>query len=114
MTLDEYNAKIAHYNSVIKEMEEERTKTRKEFADSLTAKCSEFVGKKVRIKHNPMYRNAVDVIGFFQGFVVGRYYPYYPVMKVFKVRKNGTKSQNEIPSWNLPAFDDVFTIEIVE
>lgn len=111
MTLEEYNAKIAHYNSVIKEMEEERMKTRKEFADSLTAKCSEFVGKKVRIKHNPMYRNAVDVIGFFQGFVAGN---FYPVMKVFKVRKDGTKSQNEIPYRILPAFDDVFTIEIVE
>lgn len=111
MTLEEYNAKIAHYNSVIKKMEEERTKTRKEFADSLTAKCSEFVGKKVRIKHNPMYRNAVEVVGFFNGFVTGR---FYPVMSVFKVRKNGTKSQNLFSSCELPAFDDVFTIEVVE
>lgn len=111
MTLDEYNDKIAHCNSVIKEMEEQRMKIRKEFADSLTAKCSEFVGKKVRIKHNPMYRNAVEAVGFFNGFVAGR---FYPVMQVFKVRKNGTKSHNVFPSYELPAFDDLFTIEIVE
>ena len=111
MKLEEYNAKIAHYNSVIREMEEARAKTRKEFADSLTAKYSEFVGKKVRIKHNPMYRNAVEAVGFFNGFVAGR---FYPEMKVFKVRKDGTKSQNEIPYRILPAFDDVFTIEVVE
>ena len=111
MTLEEYDAKIAHCNSVIKEMEEQRMKIRKEFANSLTAKFSEFVGKKVRIKHNPMYRNAVEAVGFFNGFVAGR---FYPVMQVFKVRKDGTKSRNEFSSFDLPRFNDSFTIEIVE
>ena len=111
MTLDEYNAKIAYCDFVIKEAQADKIKIRKEFADSITAKYSEFVGKKVRIKHNPMYRNAVEAVGFFNGFVAGR---FYPVMKVFKVRKDGTKSQNEIPYRILPTLDDVFTIEVVE
>lgn len=36
------------------------------------------------------------------------------IIEVTKVRKDGTKSQNLFSSCELPAFDDVFTIEIVE
>lgn len=111
MTIKEYDARIENCNSVIRAMEAERMRIRAEFANKKTAKYSEYVGKKVRITSNPKYRNAVDVIGFFQGFVAGQ---YYPVMQVFKVRKDGTKSRNVFPSYELPAFDDLFTIKIVE
>lgn len=112
MTLEEYNAKIAHYNSVIREMEEERTKTRKEFADSLTAKYSEYVGKKVRITTKQKFGKDFSVIGFFKGYVAGA---YNPLMVVHKLKKDGTASINTIPCYELPIFGDfTFNIEIVE
>lgn len=112
MTLKEYNARIENCNSTIREAEAEKIKIRKEFASECTAKYSEFVGKKVRIVCTLRYGGGtVDIIGFFNGFAAGG---YYPAMQVSKVRKDGTKSHNKFPSWNLPAFDDSFTIEIVE
>lgn len=111
MTLDEYNAKIAYCDSVIKEAQADKTKIRKEFADSITAKYSDFVGKKVRIVYSSIWGNTIEIIGFFNGFVAG---PHYPVMQVSKFRKYGAKLRNEFSSFDLPRFNDPFTIEIVE
>lgn len=112
MTLKEYNAKIDNCNSIIRETKAEKERIRKEFASECTAKYSEFVGKKVKIAYTSIWGGkTAETIGFFNGFVAGT---CYPTMQVFKVRKDGTKSCKEFTSWYLPAFNDPFTIEIVE
>lgn len=113
MTLDEYNAKIAYCELVIKEAQADKIKIRKEFADSITAKYSEFVGKKVRIQYSSLLSFITEAIGFFDGFAAVDGIRY-PVMQMFKIRKDGTKSRNKFSSCDLPRLDEPFTIKIVE
>ena len=113
MTLKEYNAKIDNCNSIIRETKAEKERIRKEFASECTAKYSEFVGKKVRIQYSSLLSFITEAIGFFDGFAAVDGIRY-PVMQMFKIRKDGTKSRNKFSSCDLPRLDEPFTIKIVE
>ena len=76
----------------------------------MTKKYESFIGKKVKITFTS-WRFEKSVIGYFNGFINGT---FCPVMQVFKVKKDGTKSKRIFLASELPYYADNFNIEIVE
>lgn len=83
---------------------------RKEFINEMTKKYENFIGKKVKISFTA-FHSETSVVGCFNGFISGT---FYPIMHVFKVKKEGTKSKQIFNGSELPHYDDNFKIEIVE
>lgn len=71
-----------------------------------------FIGKKVKISFTTFMGNReTSVIGYFNGFIMGR---FCPGMLVSKLKKDGTKSKQIFNFSELPHYDDNFKIELVE
>lgn len=112
MDITEYYSRLERCSEQIRALEAEKLKIRRDYASELTAKYSEYVGKKVRITTKQKFGKDFSVIGFFKGYVAGA---YNPLMVVHKLKKDGTASINTIPCYELPIFGDfTFNIEIVE
>ena len=111
MTIDEFNKQINEYNEQINVLRYKKIDLQKEFTNEMIAKYSNFVGKKVKITFNSAFAyRELSVIGYFNGFSNGT---YCPIMQVFKVKKDGTKSKQFFAPFDLPHYDDEFKIEIV-
>lgn len=76
----------------------------------MTKKYDNFIGKKVKISFTT-FHSETSVIGYFNGFVSGT---FCPIMQVFKVKKDGTKSKQIFNASELPHYDDYFKIELVD
>ena len=78
----------------------------------MTKKYNNFIGKKVKISFSTFTgHREISVIGYFNGFIMGT---FCPVMHVFKIKKDGTKSKQIFNSSELPHYDDNFNIELVD
>lgn len=110
MTIDEYNKKIEDYNAQIIALRNKINDLRKEFIQEMTKKYDNFIGKKVKISFTT-FHSETSVIGYFNGFVSGT---FCPIMQVFKVKKDGTKSKQIFNASELPHYDDNFKIELVD
>ena len=88
--------------------------SKEQFADELTTKYAEYLGKKVSITwnhHNIEY----SAIGYFFGFKTSsQVYEYAVLMKVNKCKQDGSMSKCTYSAFDLPSLDDTFDIEIVE
>lgn len=83
----------------------------KEIADQYSSmeKYSSLIGKKVRITWNA---NTKSIDGYFDGFVYindGFYKDIFP--KLAKINKDGARSKNSHPWYNLPTADFIVSIE---
>lgn len=112
MTIDEYNIKIGDYDAQIIALRNKKNDLRKEFINEMTKKYENFIGKKVKISFSTFIgHREISVIGYFNGFISGT---FCPIMQVFKVKKDGTKSKQIFNASELPHYDDNFKIELVE
>ena len=110
MTVDEFNIKNEDYDAQIRALRYKKIELNKEFINEMTNKYENFIGEKVKITFNH-YDYEKPVIGYFNGFVSGR---FCPIMQVFKVKKDGTKSKQIFNPSELPHYDDYFKIELVD
>ena len=110
MTIDEYNKKNEDYDAQIIALRNKKNDLNKEFINEMTKKYENFIGKKVKISFTS-WRFETSVIGYFNGFIMGT---FCPVMHVFKIKKDGTKSKQIFNSSELPHYSDNFEIELVD
>ena len=73
-------------------------------------KYENFIGKKVKISFTT-FHSETSVVGYFNGFISGT---FCPIMQVFKVKKDGTKSKQIFNGSEVPHYDDNFEIELVD
>ena len=110
MTIDEYNNKIYDYDAQITVLRNKKNGLRKEFIQEMTKKYENFIGKKVKISFTT-FHSETSVVGYFNGFISGT---FCPIMQVFKVKKDGTKSKQIFNGSEVPHYDDNFEIELVD
>lgn len=110
MTIDEYNKKNEDYDAQIIVLRNKKIELNKEFINEMTKKYENFIGKKVKISFTT-FHSETSVVGYFNGFISGT---FCPIMQVFKVKKDGTKSKQIFNGSEVPHYDDNFKIEIVE
>ena len=110
MTIDEYNKKNEDYDVQIIALRNKKIELSKEFINEMTKKYENFIGKKVKISFTG-FHSETSVVGYFNGFIMGR---FCPIMHVFKVKKDGTKSKQIFNGSELPHYDDNFKIELVD
>ena len=112
MTIDEYNKQYEDYDAQIIALHHKKNELNKEFINEMTKKYDNFIGKKVKISFSTFTgHREISVIGYFNGFIMGR---FCPIMYVSKVKKDGTKSKQIFNGSELPHYDDNFKIELVE
>ncbi len=114
MTKEELYEKIKKNLDKISQTKKDIEDDKKQFADELTAKYAEYLGKKVSITWN-VWSNKYQTIGYFLGFEVGSgMFGRAVGMKVNKCKQDGSMSRCTYIGCDLPSLDDTFDIEIVE
>lgn len=114
MTKEELYEKISNNLDKISQIKKDIEDDKKQFAEELTAKYAEYLGKKVSITWHK-WSSKHQTIGFFFGFGVGSgIFGSDVQMKVNKCKQDGSMSRCTYISCDLPSLDDTFDIEIVE
>lgn len=113
MTKEELYEKIKKNLDKISQIKIDIEENKKQFANELTAKYAEYLGKKVSITWCD-WRDC-SIIGYFFGFNVGSgMFGRSVQMKVNKCKQDGSMSKVTYTSFDLPSIDIPFNIEIVE
>ena len=114
MTKEEFYEKTKKNLDRISRIKEDIEEDKKQFADELTTKYAEYLGKKVSITWL-RWSGKYQTIGYFFGFELGSgTYGRAVQMKVNKCKQDGSMSKCTYAGFDLPCIDDTFDIEIVE
>lgn len=114
MTKEEFYINQKMSLEKITEIKKDIEERKKQFANELTAKYAEYLGKKVSITWH-QWSFKYQKIGYFFGFETGSgTYGRAVQMKVNKCKQDGSMSKCTYAGFDLPCLDDTFDIEIVE
>jgi hypothetical protein len=115
MTKEELQEKIKKNLDKISQIKKDIEDDRKQFADELTAKYAEYLGKKVSITWLGWRGKTQTINGYFWGFSSGSStFGLAVYMKVNKCKQDGSMSKCTYSGFDLPTIDDTFDIEIIE
>ena len=110
-SIDQKKKELDNLTRLVAEKKSEISSLYNEIVDQYSSmeKYSSLIGKKVRITWNA---NTKSIDGYFYGFIYVNEMFYKNIFpKLAKINKDGSKSKNSYPYYNLPAADIIVSIE---